>query len=122
MEGGLRMVMPTRLELKGWAGVGPPGGDTLRRGAWYLVVRISSSNIVVLDVNRHNVPVDRRFLENRYHPPERRTMARCEPRVMEQLVRIVPMTYYVFPRCRLRQVFEARTTDIQSVLFSMSAT
>src|SRR3989454_5224929 len=79
-----RMVLPTRLQVKGWARVGPSGAHTLRRGAWYPVVRISSSNIVVLDVNRHNVPVDRRFLEIRYHPPERWTIVRCEPRVIDR--------------------------------------
>ena len=64
-------MTPTRLQAKGWARVGKPGAHLLRRGAWYPVVRISSSHIVVLDVNRRNVPVDRRFLEIRYHPPER---------------------------------------------------
>ncbi len=93
-----RMVLPTRLQVKGWARVGPSGAHTLRRGAWYPVVRISSSNIVVLDVNRHNVPVDRRFLEIRYHPPERWTIVRCEPRVIERLGRIFPLTYAVCPR------------------------
>jgi len=62
-------MTPTRLQAKGWARVGRPGAHLLRRGAWYPVVRISSSHIVVLDVNRRNVPVDRRFLEIRYHPP-----------------------------------------------------
>ena len=49
MEIANRMVTPTRLQVKGWARVGPAGAHTLRRGAWYPVVRISSSNIVVLD-------------------------------------------------------------------------
>ena len=100
MESVNRMVTPTRLQVKGWARVGPAGAHTLRRGAWYPVVRISSSNIVVLDVNRHNVPVDRRFLEIRYHPPERWTIVRCEPRVIERLGRIFPLTYAVCPACR----------------------
>jgi len=91
----LRPITPTRLQVKGWARVGPAGAHTLRRGAWYPVVRISSSNIVVLDVNRHNVPVDRRFLEIRYHPPERWTIVKCEPRVMEKLGRVIPLTYAV---------------------------
>ena len=50
-----RRVTPTRLQPKGWARVGPAGAHTLRRGAWYAVVRMSASNIVVLDVNRRNV-------------------------------------------------------------------
>ena len=103
----LRPITPTRLQVKGWARVGPMGAHTLRRGAWYPVVRISSSNIVVLDVNRHNVPVDRRFLEIRYHPPERWTIVKCEPRVFEKLGRVFPLTYAVCPSCRHRQGFQA---------------
>lgn len=76
------------------------------------MVRISSSNIVVLDVNRHNVPVDRRFLEIRYHAPERWTIVQCEPRVMEKLGRIFPLTYAVCPSCRHRQGFEARSNEM----------
>src|SRR2546426_4311420 len=77
-------ITPTRIQAKGWARVGKSGAHLLRRGAWYPVVRISSSHIVVLDVNRRNVPVDRRFLEIRYHPPERWTIVRCEPRRSEE--------------------------------------
>ena len=107
-----RVITPTRLQPKGWARVGPAGAHTLRRGAWYPVVRISSSNIVVLDVNRHNVPVDRRLLEIRYHPPERWTIVQCEPRVMERLGRIFPLTYAVCPACRHRQAFDAESKDL----------
>src|SRR5258707_15856867 len=85
MESVTRAVTPTRLQVKGWARVGPAGADTLRGGAWDPVVRISSSNIVVLDVNRHNLPGDRRFLQIRYHPPERWTIVPCEPRLIERL-------------------------------------
>ena len=100
----LRPITPTRLQVKGWARVGPAGAHTLRRGAWYPVVRISSSNIVVLDVNRHNVPVDRRFLEIRYHPPERWSIVRCTPRDIERVGRTFPLTYAVCPFCRARSV------------------
>src|SRR5947207_15497712 len=103
MESANRMVTPTRMQVKGWARVGPAGAHTLRRGAWYPVVRISSSNIVVLDVNRHNVPVDRRFLEIRYHPPERWTIVRFEPPIIERLARCFPRTYAVWPTGRARQ-------------------
>src|SRR2546426_10196511 len=75
-----RPPTPTRLQAKGWARVGKPGAHLLRRGAWYPVVRVSSSHIVVLDVNRRNVPVDRRFLETRRHPPPRGGLGRCGPR------------------------------------------
>lgn len=103
----LRPITPTRLQPKGWARVGPAGAHTLRRGAWYPVVRVSASNIVVLDVNRHNVPVDRRLLEIRYQAPERWTIVRCEPRLIERIGRIFPLTYAVCPACRHRQAFGA---------------
>jgi hypothetical protein len=61
---------------------------------------------------RHNVPVDRRFLEIRYHAPERWTIVQCEPRVMEKLGRIFPLTYAVCPTCRHRQGFETRSNDM----------
>jgi len=107
-----RPITPTRLQVKGWARVGPAGAHTLRRGAWYPVVRISSTNIVVLDVNRQNVPVDRRFLEIRYHPPERWSIVRCDPRVLERLGRVFPLTYAVCPSCRHRQSFDADLREL----------
>ncbi len=107
-----RPITPTRLQPKGWARVGPAGAHTLRRGAWYPVVRISSSNIVVLDVNRQNIPCDRRLLEIRYHPPERWTIVRCEPRMIERVGRVFPLTYAVCPACRHRQAFAAQTQDL----------
>lgn len=107
-----RPVTPTRLQARGWARVGPSGAHTLRRGAWYPVVRISTSNIVVLDVNRRNVPVDRRFLEIRYHPPERWSIVRCTPRDIERVGRPFPLTYAVCPSCRHRQGFQSRIDEM----------
>ena len=102
----------TRLQAKGWARVGPGGAHTLRRGAWYPVVHISSGNIVVLDVNRRNVPVDRRLLEFRYHPPERWSIVRARQQDVERLGRPFPLTYAVCPTCRNRQAFEARVDQM----------
>lgn len=107
-----RPITPTKLQAKGWARVGPAGAHTLRRGAWYPVVRISSSNIVVLDVNRKNVPVDKRLLEIRYHPPERWTVVQCEPRVMQRVGRVFPLTYGVCPSCRHRQAVAGDRRDM----------
>ncbi len=107
-----RSITPTRLQAKGWARVHPLGAHTLRRGAWYPVVRISSSNIVVLDVNRRNVPVDRRLLEIRYHPPERWTIVQCDPRMLERVGRVFPLTYAVCPACRNRQGFDSGVQDL----------
>src|SRR5215510_2206206 len=111
METAPRQVTPTKLQVKGWARVGPSGAHTLRRGARYPVVRLSSRNILVLDVNRQNVAVDRRFLEIPYHPPERWTIVRCEPRMSGPLGRGFRLTYGVWPSCRSRQGIEARTSD-----------
>jgi len=105
-------IAPTRLQPKGWARVGPSGAYALRRGAWYPVVRVSTSSIVVLDVNRQNVPVDRRFLELRYHPPERWSVVHCEPATMRRLNREFPLTYGVCPACRHRQGFEMRPAEL----------
>jgi hypothetical protein len=107
-----RSIAPTRLQAKGWARVGKSGAHLLRRGAWYPVVRISSSHIVVLDVNRRNVPVDRRLLEIRYHPPERWSVVRCEPRQLQRLGREFPLTYAVCPRCRHRQAIEGDSKEL----------
>ena len=106
-------LTPTKLQPKGWARVGPSGAHTLRRGAWYPVVRISSSSIVVLDVNRHNVPVDRRFLELSDHRPERWTIVRCDASVLRRVGRIFPLTYGVCPACRHRQGFEGRPEKVE---------
>lgn len=103
---------PTRLQPRGWARVGPAGAHTLRRGAWYPVVRISTSNIVVLDVNRQNIPVDRRLLEIRYEAPSRWTIVRCEPRLAERVGRVFPLTYAVCPACRNRQAFDASVQEM----------
>src|SRR5436309_15013012 len=105
-------ITPTRIQAKGWARVGRAGAHLLRRGAWYPVVRISSSHIVVLDVNRRNVPVDRRFLEIRDHPPARWSIVRCEPREIPRGGRIFPLSYAVCPSCRHRQAFGAETSEL----------
>ena len=107
-----RAIAPTKLQARGWARVGKRGAHLLRRGAWYPVVRVSSSQIVVLDVNRRNVPVDRRFLEIRYHPPERWSLVRCEPRELQRLGRNFPLTYAVCPSCRHRQAFDGDVRDL----------
>src|SRR2546423_8073011 len=107
-----RPMTPTRLQAKGWARVGRPGAHLLRRGAWYPVVRISSSHIVVLDVNRRNVPVDRRFLEIRYHPPDPWSVVRSQPPQIQPLGRLFPLTYAVCPACRHRQGFGTEVKDL----------
>ena len=107
-----RELTPTKLQARGWARVGKRGAHLLRRGAWYPVVRVSSSQIVVLDVNRRNVPVDRRFLEIRYHPPERWSLVRCEPRELQRLGRNFPLTYAVCPSCRHRQAFDGDVKEL----------
>ncbi|PYO75032.1 MAG: hypothetical protein DMD67_12575 [Gemmatimonadetes bacterium] len=108
-----RPMTPTRLQAKGWARVGKPGAH---------LVRISSSHIVVLDVNRRNVPVDRRFLEIRYHPPERWSIVRCEPREIQRVGRLFPLTYAVCPACRHRQAFESDVKELSCERCKKAAT
>lgn len=108
----LRPITATRLQPKGWARVGPTGAHTLRRGAWYPVVRISSSHIVVLDVNRRNVPVDRRFLEIRYHAPEQWSVVHIAPSTAQRVRRDFPLTYGVCPTCRNRQGLDPRLVEL----------
>src|SRR2546427_11017460 len=71
--------------------------------------------------NRRNVPVDRRFLEIRYHPPERWSIVRCEPREIQRVGRIFPLTYAVCPSCRHRQAFEADSKELSSELCTKMA-
>src|SRR2546422_11752275 len=98
-------ITPTRIQAKGWARVGRTGAHLLRRGAGYPVVRISSSHIVVLDVNRRNVPVDRRVLEIRYHPPDGWSIVRYESLVIKLVARPFRLTYPVWASFRHRSVF-----------------
>lgn len=96
-------ITPTKLQPKGWARVSTSGAHLLRRGAWYPVVRISSSGIIAIDVNRHVVPVDKRLVELRYHRPERWSVVRLEPAVLRRVPRPIPPVYGVCPVCRHRQ-------------------
>src|SRR3989475_828684 len=70
-----------------------------------------SSDVCSSDLRR-NVPVDRRFLEIRYHPPERWSVVRCEPREIQRVGRLFPLTYAVCPACRHRQAFESDVKEL----------
>ncbi len=57
------------MQPKKWARVRKTGAHGLRRGAWYPVVNESRADLVVLDVNKKNIPVPRDLLELREERP-----------------------------------------------------
>jgi hypothetical protein len=74
----------------------------LRRGAWYRVVGRRSDNVVVLDVNRKNVPVDVRLLQFRGERPKTWSVVRVslpQPKLPPDW----GPTYVVCPNCAHRQ-------------------
>ena len=99
--------MPTRK----WARVLESGAHGLRRGAWYPVVNDTNSAIVVLDVAKKNVPVDRATLELADEKPDKWSVVKWDPakpmprRISQQNL---PLTYAVCANCRARA--ELRTT------------
>ena len=88
-----------------WARVLQSGAHGLRRGAWYPVVNDSSTRIVILDVSKKNVPVDRGSLEISERKSEEWSIVKWEPgrplphRMSEKRL---PRIYAVCPICRAR--------------------
>src|SRR5579872_7293336 len=93
--------MPARK----WARVLKSGAHGLRRGAWYPVVNDASPSIVILDVNKNNVPVDRSSVGLSDEKPEKWSVVKWDPaapiprRISQQNL---PLTYGVCPQCRAR--------------------
>ena len=81
------------------------GAHGLRRGAWYPVVNDSQAAIVILDVNKNNVPVDRATLQLADVKPNKWSVVKWDPagplprRISQQNL---PLTYAVCPHCRAR--------------------
>jgi len=102
--------MPARK----WARVLESGAHGLRRGAWYPVVNDSKTAIVILDVNKNNVPVDRKTLELADEKPEKWSVVKWDPtkplprRISQQNL---PLIYAVCSQCRHRaELGNAQTT------------
>ncbi len=63
---------------KKWARVKRAGAHGLRRGAWYVVLTDTKPTIVVLDVNKKAVPVDRTLLEFTTEKPHKWSVVRLD--------------------------------------------
>ncbi|MBI4502521.1 MAG: hypothetical protein HY700_15345 [Gemmatimonadetes bacterium] len=93
------------MPLRKWARVLESGAHGLRRGAWYPVVNDASPAIVILDVNKNNVPVDRTSVGLADEKPEKWSVVKWNPagpiprRISQQNL---PLTYGVCPHCRAR--------------------
>ena len=88
-----------------WARVKTRGAHGLRRGAWYPVVNDSKPSIVVLDVNKKNVPVDRAGLEFSESEPGIWSVVRrnpTDPAARRASDAHLGPIYAVCPRCRCR--------------------
>jgi hypothetical protein len=88
-----------------WARVLESGAHGLRRGAWYPVVNDSSASMVVLDVRKNNVPVERASVELAEAKPDKWSVVKWNPakplprRISQQNL---PLIYAVCPQCRCR--------------------
>ncbi len=91
---------------KKWARVKQNGAHGLRRGAWYLVVNDKKQDLVIVDVNKKNVPVARTLVELSEDEPARWSVVawseadRGAQRASESRF---GMMYAVCPNCRARK-------------------
>jgi hypothetical protein len=93
-----------------WARVRVAGAHGLRRGAWYPVVNDTKPTIVLLDVNKRNVPIDRSLLEFSIVKPDRWSIVvwnPSEPASARDTDTVPGASYGVCPQCRSRADIEA---------------
>lgn len=62
-----------------WARVKRAGAHGIRRGAWYAVLNENKSNIVVLDVSKKAVPIDRSMLDFTTQKPRKWSVVQLDP-------------------------------------------
>ncbi|MBI2403826.1 MAG: hypothetical protein HYV20_14055 [Gemmatimonadetes bacterium] len=55
------------------------GAHGLRRGAWYVVLNENKSNIVVLDVSKKAIPIDRSMLDFTTQKPRKWSVVQLDP-------------------------------------------
>ena len=92
------------LGLEKWARP-KPGAHGLRRGAWYAVVNEMGTAMIVLDVQKNNVPVPRDMLVLSEHPPMKWTVVQWQEsqRGAERASQENDgLTYAVCPICQTR--------------------
>ena len=98
-----------------WARVKRAGAHGLRRGAWYPVLN-DRPTIVVLDVAKRAVPMDRSLLDFRDRPPDSWSVVENDPassagrRASESSL---TWTYGVCPHCRERQNLEPGVSPLR---------
>jgi len=62
-----------------WARVKRAGAHGLRRGAWYVVLNENKTNIVVLDVSKKAIPIDRSLLDFTAQKPRKWSVVQLDP-------------------------------------------
>ncbi|UCF39636.1 MAG: hypothetical protein JSW43_07750 [Gemmatimonadota bacterium] len=97
------------MTAKKWARVKQNGAHGLRRGAWYPVVNDKKPDLLIVDVNKKNVPVSRGLVEVSDDAPKRWSVVawdaadRGSRRASESRYGLV---YGVCPACRARVTLE----------------
>ena len=82
-----------------------PGTHGLRRGAWYPVVNEMGAAMIVLDVQKHNVPVPRDMLVLSEEQPAKWTVVQWQESqrgAQRASERNQSLTYAVCPACQTR--------------------
>jgi len=96
-----------------WARVKRSGAHGLRRGAWYPVVN-DRPTIVVLDVAKRAIPMDRSLLDFRDDAPSQWSVVISDPQTSQARrasEAALEWTYGVCPACRERQNLIEGETD-----------
>ena len=96
-----------------WARVKRAGAHGLRRGAWYPVLNDRPA-IVVLDVAKRAIPMDRTLLDFRDDPPGAWSVVKNDPQSTQARRASeseLEWTYGVCPHCRERQNLAEGETD-----------
>ena len=93
-----------------WARVCREEAHGLRRGAWYAVVGDAESDLVLLDVNKSNRPVNRSGLVFAEEKPTKWTVVRRDPQehaALRASTADLGPVYGVCPSCRARVAIAA---------------
>jgi len=91
-----------------WARVKQLGAHGLRRGAWYPVVNEVTSEMLLVDVAKENVPVPRQLVDVSEQAPNRWSIvvrSPSEPGAAGVSAAGHPLEYAVCPACRSRVPF-----------------
>ena len=104
-----------RPQERKWARVKRAGAHGLRRGAWYTVLNENKSNIVVLDVSKKAVPIDRSMLDFTTQKPRKWSVVELDPQKdAAELAGEAGLTplYGVCPNCAGRANLKPEDTQL----------